>query len=226
MNMKTCSGCQLEKDVQCFYKKGRKIDSYTSQCKDCIKEKRKIHYGNNREKIITRVGEYNKRINRNETRRDRYKDDSEYRQGILLEVSEYNNRVNTKERRRNRYRDDHEYRKRILLLASSRYRENSLHKRMSSMVRYHLVENKNRVSWLAGVDYSIKELRIHIENQFRDGMSWEHFYAGMIHIDHIIPAIKFNFISIYDQSFRDCWALSNLQPLWAYDNLSKGSKEG
>jgi hypothetical protein len=65
---------------------------------------------------------------------------------------------------------------------------------------------------------SWEEAKTHIESLFHEGMSWDNY--GKWHIDHIIPiasattldeAIKLNYIS-------------NLQPLWAKDNLSKGSK--
>jgi hypothetical protein len=70
--------------------------------------------------------------------------------------------------------------------------------------------------------YTMEEFRAHIERQFTDGMCWERI--GEIHIDHIIPVSRFKIASIDDPEFRACWALSNLQPLWAKDNLSKNAK--
>ena len=40
--------------------------------------------------------------------------------------------------------------------------------------------------------------------------------------NHIIPQSFFEFQSTDDVEFRMCWRLENLQPLWAFDNLSKG----
>ena len=34
--------------------------------------------------------------------------------------------------------------------------------------------------------------------------------------------LSFNFISAEDEEFKQCWSLSNLQPLWAADNIRKG----
>jgi len=44
------------------------------------------------------------------------------------------------------------------------------------------------------------------------------------HIDHIIPVSAFNFTKPEHIDFNKCWALSNLQPLWAEENLSKHKK--
>jgi len=53
-------------------------------------------------------------------------------------------------------------------------------------------------------------------------MSWENY--GKWHIDHIIPISKFNFITSEHLDFKRCWALKNLQPLEAKQNMSKGKK--
>ena len=53
-------------------------------------------------------------------------------------------------------------------------------------------------------------------------MSWENY--GQWHIDHRIPESWFKIHTMHDKSFKDCWALSNLQPLWAKENLSKNNR--
>jgi len=57
-----------------------------------------------------------------------------------------------------------------------------------------------------------------------NGMTWEKYLKGEIHIDHIIPISLFNIISIKSKGFKKCWSLENLQPLWAKDNLKKKNK--
>lgn len=66
------------------------------------------------------------------------------------------------------------------------------------------------------------QLRQHIERQFVDGMTWDAFNQGDIHIDHIIPKAAFD-LSDFEQ-WRKCWCMSNLRPLWAKDNVSKGEE--
>jgi uncharacterized protein YcbK (DUF882 family) len=70
--------------------------------------------------------------------------------------------------------------------------------------------------------YRITELVTHLESQFADGMDWPAFMRGEVHIDHKRPQASFD-LTDADQ-VRACWALSNLQPLWARDNISKGAK--
>jgi hypothetical protein len=70
--------------------------------------------------------------------------------------------------------------------------------------------------------YTVQELRSHLESKFTDDMSWDNY--GKWHIDHIKPDSWFTYSSVEDQDFKDSWALSNLQPLWAKDNLSKGNR--
>jgi hypothetical protein len=71
-------------------------------------------------------------------------------------------------------------------------------------------------------DYTIGELRQHIENQFKPGMTWDNY--GDWHVDHIIPIMTFSYKTVNDPGFKQCWSLSNLQPLWAEDNQSKHIK--
>jgi len=65
---------------------------------------------------------------------------------------------------------------------------------------------------------SSKELRTHIENQFIDGMSWDNY--GEWHIDHIIPLSS----GKTQEEINKLCHYTNLQPLWALDNLIKGNR--
>jgi hypothetical protein len=67
---------------------------------------------------------------------------------------------------------------------------------------------------------SIERLRQHLEAQFTEGMTWDNH--GEWHIDHIKPCASFDLANEAQQ--RECFNYTNLQPLWAKDNLSKGAK--
>ena len=67
--------------------------------------------------------------------------------------------------------------------------------------------------------YTNDDLVAHIERQFTSGMTWDNY--GDWHIDHIVPVKWYVDNGVTDLSSIN--ALSNLQPLWAADNLSKGS---
>lgn len=110
-----------------------------------------------------------------------------------------------------------------------RYRSNPkvmIRKRMSAAVRaslsWELAGKKSDRSWQALVGYTASDLKAHIERQFLAGMSWDN--AGDWHIDHIVPVSSFTFTSFECADFRACWALTNLRPLWAEENMKKGAK--
>ena len=62
-----------------------------------------------------------------------------------------------------------------------------------------------------------QELKIYIEKQFLSDMSWVNVLNGKIHIDHIIPLSS---AKTEADVYRLCH-YTNLQPLWAEDNISK-----
>jgi len=75
---------------------------------------------------------------------------------------------------------------------------------------------------------SMEDLKTHLESQFTEGMSWENYgnpngnHSNCWHMDHIRPCCSFD-LTIEEEQ-RKCFHYSNLQPLWAIDNIKKGSK--
>jgi hypothetical protein len=96
--------------------------------------------------------------------------------------------------------------------------------RMGNGIRKSLSVGKSGRKWEDLVGYSVDDLKLHLESLFTDGMTWEAFLNGEIHIDHIRPKSSFTYETPDDPEFKECWAIKNLQPLWAIDNLSKGDK--
>ncbi|MBB6299916.1 hypothetical protein [Rhizobium leucaenae] len=72
------------------------------------------------------------------------------------------------------------------------------------------------------LEFSIADLMHHLESKFLPGMSFDNY--GDWHIDHIRPLASFDYETPDDPEFKLAWALSNLQPLWAADNIAKGAK--
>jgi hypothetical protein len=68
--------------------------------------------------------------------------------------------------------------------------------------------------------YDGTQLKAHIEAQFQPGMTWENY--GAWHIDHKIPVSLMTLYGVNDPATIN--ALSNLQPMWALDNLVKGNR--
>lgn len=97
-----------------------------------------------------------------------------------------------------------------------------LNHRMSRGIWQSIRTAKGGHPWQELVGYSLDALRAHLESRFLPGMSWKNF--GQWHIDHARPLASFSFIGPADPDFRAAWALSNLQPLWALDNIRKGAR--
>jgi len=72
------------------------------------------------------------------------------------------------------------------------------------------------------LDYSIDDLKNHLESKFYDNMSWDN-YGHVWHIDHVRPESWYKYNSTEDIAFKECWALSNLQPMLATQNIKKNN---
>lgn len=68
---------------------------------------------------------------------------------------------------------------------------------------------------------SIDELKVYLEFQFQDGMSWENY--GEWEIDHIVPLFKFDLTN--SEQVKKACNFSNLQPLWKKDHYKKSQKD-
>lgn len=72
------------------------------------------------------------------------------------------------------------------------------------------------------VGCTIEELKAHLESLFSPGMSWDNYGAQGWHIDHIMPCSSFDLLNPAQQA--ECFHYTNLQPLWAKDNLMKSDR--
>lgn len=89
-----------------------------------------------------------------------------------------------------------------------------IQKRMSQVIRGGCPRD-----WRVLLGYDPRLLVPHLEALFEPWMSWEN-YGTEWHVDHRRPVSSFNL----PEQIRECWALSNLRPLRALDNLQKGAK--
>lgn len=116
---------------------------------------------------------------------------------------------------------------RVLELRRNRYRERyasevvKIDYRLRTLIRRSLATGKNNRSWRSMVNFTVEELKAHLERQFVGGMNWEEFNAGNIHIDHIVPIASFDIREPGDAEFMACWNIANLRPMWARDNQKK-----
>jgi len=214
---KICAACQEEKEVsRSTWKMNRvklangKIGEYCNSklCLDCFNKRRRLRLDK---------AEQNKH---NKLWREKNKEK------VIAKQREYyhKNRDSINAKRRARYKGNPEARKRNVTRVTN-YRDSNITYRIncyiSSAVRGS-VKDKYRSKVFDLLGYSLNQLMAHLESQFQEGMTWENH--GEWHIDHIRPVCSFNFESKNDKEFKECWALSNLRPLWAIDNLRKGGK--
>ena len=117
----------------------------------------------------------------------------------------------------NRGRINERHRKYILENINRR-----LSRAISRYIHKHIGAEKDGRHWEGIVGFTTDQLKAHIEHLFLPGMSWDNY--GKWHIDHKHPVSAFSFQSYEDEGFKQCWALDNLQPLWARDNIQKSNK--
>lgn len=95
----------------------------------------------------------------------------------------------------------------------------SLRRSLSFYLHKARTAKSRRVKELFGC--SVAELKTHIEQKFRDGMTWEN-YGQHWQLDHIRPCASFDFLNIEHQ--RQCFHFLNLQPLLVEENRIKSDK--
>ena len=96
----------------------------------------------------------------------------------------------------------------------------TLGNRLNSALKSQNAERSFAIEEIVGC--TMAELKQHLEEQFEPGMSWEPGKRYLWHIDHIKPCDLFDHNDI--EQVKECWHWSNLQPLWAKDNLQKGNR--
>jgi hypothetical protein len=98
----------------------------------------------------------------------------------------------------------------------------NIYHRLKRWMHKHIGNSLPSRKWSKYLGYTTEDLKKHLQRQFQKGMNWEN--KGQWHIDHIVPVSSFKIESIDSPEFRACFGLSNLRPVWAKDNQTKGAK--
>jgi hypothetical protein len=169
------------------------------------KKKYKTYYEANREEIIVASKAYSE-SNKEKVRATK----KAYYESHKEEIKEY----------QEKYRKHHKKERRIY--ANSR-RKSDLNYKISCALRTRLrmaIHNNQKAgSAVRDLGCSISELKIHLESKFQPGMSWENWSFIGWHVDHIKPLSSFDLSK--REEFLKANHFSNLQPMWADENLKK-----
>jgi hypothetical protein len=167
--------------------------------------------------------------------------------GREVAMKKYFSKPETKERLKRNHKKWAEENKEHLSKYIKKYRENNVDKirqikrdyernRKASDPLYKLISNfrtaiyqvlkesnvEKNGHYFDVLQYSPEELIVHLENQFKDDMTWENY--GVWHVDHKLPITSFDIQEIGDEEFMKCWCLDNLQPMWGEENIRKSNK--
>ena len=176
---------------------------------DKAREKARARYRLNREKILQQKRDGYAELSAEERRARR----DAQRENKAAWRADNLDRVRAKDReharaRRERNKDNPQFRLSITL----RTRLNGA-----------LAGNFKTGSAVRDLGCTIPELRAYLQAQFAPGMSWDNWgHVGDVwHIDHIKPLASFDLAN--REQFLAACHYTNLQPLWAKDNLRKGA---
>lgn len=210
MNTKTCTGCGETKEATTeFFHKGNAKYGFKSKCKVCLAKPVVYEFPASKtctccKKEFPATAEFFYK-----------KKDGKYGLFSKCKVctaeysAEHKQKPEVKQRRRERQKERQKTDIQFKLKTNLRTR-----------LWHALKGNTKSASTLELLGCSIADLKMRLATMFEQGMSWDNY--GEWHIDHIIPIDSFDLIDPAQQ--RECFHFSNLQPLWAEDNRSKGAK--
>lgn len=207
MTTKVCTKCGVEKSLSEFYIRkttGPRISYARPRCRECEQKSNKISYAPEKAKERNRLYKLNNLEKFLESRR---KSTRRWRLG--------NPEAHLKGARRSQ-------RKRLAAIRIYNNQPNrKLIRRVSNRIWYALKGQRKSARTIELLGCPVEILRLILESQFQSGMTWEN-YGPVWHIDHIRPCASFDLSDSEQQ--KQCFHYTNLQPLWAHDNLSQGAK--
>lgn len=207
--MKACTKCKIEQDFDQFNKDKSRKDGLANRCKLCLKEYKRQYYLDNKERIDAKNKQHAKDNPKMANVRN-YK----YRTRNLEKF-----RTSENKRKRRQYKENPE----IFEIRRKRYIERYPEEKIRRALRIRLLQavksNQKSGSAVRDLGCSIDEFKSYLESKFQPGMTWNNH--GKWHIDHIIPLSKFD-LTKRKELLKACH-FTNMQPLWAFDNLIKGA---
>ncbi len=235
-----CKECKALYDKQ--YNKKNKFKIRKKRKKNYKKNKQKILIGNknwrdnNKEKYRLNQKEYRDK-NKKTIKKQRAKTYIKNRGKILINCKEYYDKnkeniqkykkeywINNKIKLSKQKKIYNKENKRKTNLRNKKRRKKDIHFRLLVNLRNRINKvlngNDKSLSTMMLIGCEIDYLIFHLQEQFTYGMSWDNY--GDWHIDHKLPCVSFDLSKPSEQ--QKCFNYTNLQPLWAKDNIRKGNK--
>ena len=220
--LKLCSKCKESKPLEDFSTATKALDGKRWDCKSCVKKADKIYRDKNKDRILNQRKQNSEIIkakaklyyqnNLDKMRKKNKLSKIKYKDKILVTAKKYKienkDKINAYRRQREKFRRkiDSSYK----LITNQRTR-------ITGILKKHKTDKT-----LDLLGCSAQFLRTYLENKFLEGMTWDNYGKDGWHVDHIIPCSSFD---LTDQSQQlICFHYTNLQPLWAIDNIKKGNK--
>ena len=209
-NVKKCTKCGRELPLDQFYVRRYKNGNTGRRhlCRSCGSAAAARWQGDNPQKVkAIRVRWRNDNIDKSRASCSRWRKDNPEYGGEWRKNNSERDKVNAAKYDRERRASDSNYKLRRNVRAA-----------MNSALR----DNAKAGHTIELLGCSVEYLRAYLEMHFQSGMSWDNYGNNGWHIDHIIPLSYFDFSDPEQQ--KRAWRYTNLQPLWAKENMSKGAK--
>jgi len=228
MEKKLCSKCKIQKNLIEFNIDVNTKSGHRSQCKLCIKNK----YTLQKDKILLKQKQkYNAKSkkdyykNNKENIKQKNKEWAKENKKYLSEYKKkyYENNIDSRKKYTKLYYEENK--NKIINRHIQKYKNNFLYKfkhNLRTLVLGSFKRNSNQFRKNTKTEIilgcTIDEFRNYINNKFKKGMCFENH--GEWHLDHIIPIA----LAQTEEDVIKLNHYTNFQPLWAKENLSKGSK--
>jgi len=218
MEIKVCKKCNIEKSIDEFYLEKRNKSGVMGSCKDCYNSKQKEWREDNIDGL---------RLKGEIKRKEKYED--------IKQASKkyYINNVDKVNERNRQWRKNNPNKSKEI---SKKYRQNNptklkeyynepkvrvlgnLRNRIKNYLKLNHISKKNKTFEIVGCTPEF--FKEHLERQFKDNMNWDNYGLYGWHIDHIIPLSS---AKTEEEIYKLCH-YTNLQPLWAEENIKKSNK--
>ena len=217
METKVCSICKNDKGVCEFGKSKSSKDGLLYCCKKCNNERGKKYIKENPKKVLEQQKKWrDKNPEWVYNRHKKWREENPEKNKELKKNWYKNNPHKRKEYRENYKPRKHEQRKERRESDPIFALINNVRSRLYKYLTKLDITKKNKTFDIVGCNPL--QLKEHLEKQFVDGMTWKNKRDW--HIDHIIPLSS---AKTEDELYKLCH-YTNLQPLWAIDNIKKGNK--